>query len=178
MKHRADKCRRGSPRVRMVPTHSTRMAIDDGWASALPIVGETAGRDRPWPLGNRRHKRGDLADMPLVRQDGRASSDGSRGRNPETHEAPENLPAFSKPASRLPCISPMNHGACTVPASGKWLDLPPRACRGQCSAAANPAAALESVTATPAHADSAPNSPLAGRPVRSAPAFFGDVTCR
>lgn len=45
MKHRADNCRRGSPRVRMVPTHSTRMAIDDERASAQSIVGETARRD-------------------------------------------------------------------------------------------------------------------------------------
>jgi len=50
-------------------------------------------------------------------------------------------------------------GACTVPARGKWLDLPPRACRGQCSAAANPAAETESVIATPAHADSEPLPP-------------------
>jgi len=34
------------------------------------------------------HKRCDWADMPLVKQDGRAPSDGSRGCNPETREAP------------------------------------------------------------------------------------------
>ena len=66
--------------------------------------------------------------------------------------------------SALPCISHMNHGACTVPARGKWLDLPPVADTGQCSASATPAAAQESATAAPAHADSETlSSPLSGR---------------
>lgn len=102
MKRRADNCWRGPPLKRSANAqHETE--VGDGWASALPIVGETARRDgiNKSALKHRRHKRGDWT--PLLRGRSVVVQLGSWIVTAASNRPGESW-KLSPASSRLPCF--------------------------------------------------------------------------